>query len=76
LLHGERKYRSEYTPIQRAAFRNYIRGRVLKLAISRKKLGHQREGFMKLVRETLLQMYANPVINKEQLEKSVESHIA
>jgi len=76
LLHGERKYRSEYTPIQRAAFRNYIRGRVLKLAISRKKLGHQREGFMKLVRENLLQMYANPVINKEQLEKSVESHIA
>ena len=76
LLYGERKYRSEYTPIQRAAFRNYIRGRVLKLAISRKKLGHQREGFMKLVRETLLQMYANPVINKEHFQEKVETYKA
>lgn len=73
-MHGERKYRSEYTPIQGAAFKNYIRGRVLKLAMSRKKLGHQREGFMKLVRETLLQMYANPVINKEKVSKLVDSH--
>lgn len=73
-LHGERKYRSHYTPIQRAAFRNYVRGRVLKLAMARKKLGHKREGFMKTVRETLLQMYANPVINKEKVGESAPAH--
>ncbi|NNE56212.1 MAG: glycerol acyltransferase [Flavobacteriales bacterium] len=66
-LHGTKKYKAEYTPIQRVTFRNYIRGRVLKMVVARKKLGHQREGFMKQVRELLLQMYANPVINKEQV---------
>ena len=63
LLHGTRTYRSMYTPVQKITFRNYTRQRILKLMIARKKLGHGRPGFQKQVREILLQMYANPVIN-------------
>lgn len=63
LLHGTREYRGMYTSVQKITFRNYLRQRMLKLMIARKKLGHERAGFQKQVREILLQMYANPVIN-------------
>lgn len=69
LLNGTKDYKAYYTSIQRITFRNYIRGRVLKMMMARKKLGHQKEGFMKQVRETLLQMYANPVINREKADQ-------
>ena len=73
-LHGTKKYKSHYTPVQRVAFRNYVRGRVVKLMVARKKLGHQREGFMKQVRGIILQMYANPVINKEQVDSEIHQN--
>jgi hypothetical protein len=72
LLHGERKYKEFYTPIQKITFGNYLRGRTLKLMVARKKLGHKREGFMKEVWETFLSMYAMPVQNKEKVPHMVE----
>ncbi len=63
-LTRSKEFKEYYTPIQRITFRNYIRSRTLKLLMGRKKSGHQREGFIKQARETLLQMYANPVMNK------------
>jgi len=75
-LHGTRDYKDKYTNIQRIAFVNYIRGHVLKLALSRKRLGLPAENFNTIAREILLQMYANPVINKRNLERqktSIES---
>lgn len=71
LLHGTRKFRHAYTPLQKITFRNYLRQRILKLMMMRRKLGHQREGYQKQVREILLQMYANPVVN--QLESSASA---
>jgi hypothetical protein len=68
LLHGNREYKDKYSNIQRIAFANYIRGHVLKLALSRKKSGIPSENFNSTAREILLQMYANPVINKRKLE--------
>jgi hypothetical protein len=70
LLHGNREYKEKYSNIQRIAFANYIRGHVLKLALSRKKLGLPPENFNSTAREVLLQMYANPVINKRKLENN------
>jgi hypothetical protein len=75
-LHGTRDYKDKYSNIQRIAFVNYIRGHVLKLALSRKRLGLPAENFNTIAREILLQMYANPVINKRNLERqktSIES---
>lgn len=70
LLHGGRVYASEYTPIQRVAFKNYLRGRVLQMAIHRRGGGIlKREGMLKQAREALLQMYANPVINQKEAGK-------
>jgi hypothetical protein len=66
LLHGGREYKDHYSNIQRIAFANYIRGQILKLTFSRKKLGLPAENLSGLARETLLQMYANPVINKRK----------
>ncbi|MFM7726077.1 MAG: 1-acyl-sn-glycerol-3-phosphate acyltransferase [Flavobacteriales bacterium] len=68
LLNGSREYKDRYSNIQRIAFVNYIRGHILKLALNRKKLGLPAENFNSTVREILLQMYANPVINKRKLE--------
>jgi hypothetical protein len=64
LLNGSREYKDRYSNIQRIAFVNYVRGHVFKLALSRKKLGLPAENFNATAREILLQMYANPVINK------------
>lgn len=65
VLKGESTYSDEYSRIQKITFRNYIRGRVLKLALARKKIVNV-DSFAKQARETLLQMYANPVINREE----------
>jgi len=46
---------------------------VLKLALSRKRLGLPAENFNAIAREILLQMYANPVINKRHLEQQKTS---
>jgi hypothetical protein len=73
LLNGSREYKDRYSNIQRIAFVNYIRGHVLKLAISRKKLGLPAENFNSIAREILLQMYANPVINMRKLSNSQQS---
>lgn len=69
-LNGEREYSKEYTPIQRVAFKNYIRGRILNLLVNRKKLGHQREGLIRDARKILLEMYANPVANLKALNEA------
>lgn len=68
LLNGTRKYKDQYTNLQRVAFRNYIRSKVIQMSIFKKKLPI-REGFNKMVKELLLQMYANPVINKLESER-------
>ena len=68
LLHGTRKYKEHYTNLQRIAFRNYVRSKVIQMSIFQKKLPI-REGFNKMVKELLLQMYANPVINKLESSK-------
>jgi hypothetical protein len=69
LLHGGKTFKEFYTPIQKITFRNYIRGRVLKMVVARKKLGHEKAGFIKQIREIILQMYANPVINMQESER-------
>jgi hypothetical protein len=70
LLNGSRDYKEHYSNIQRIAFVNYVRGHVLKLALGRKKSGLPAENFNGNAREILLQMYANPVINRISLEKT------
>ncbi len=75
LLNGTREYKDRYSNIQRIAFVNYIRGHVFKLALSRKKLGLPAENFNATAREILLQMYANPVINKRKLENGIGEDI-
>jgi hypothetical protein len=67
LLLGTREYKEHYSNIQRIAFANYIRGQILKLVFSRKKLGLPSENLNSTAREILLQMYANPVINMRNL---------
>lgn len=71
LLHGTREYSDQYSNLEKFAFRNYIRGRVLKFFIARKKIGSQ-DGMRKQVRELFYQMYANPVINRKEVERSVQ----
>jgi len=71
LLNGSREYKDHYSNIQRIAFVNYIRGHVFKLSLSRKKLGLPSENFQSIAREILLQMYANPVINKRQVDSNL-----
>jgi len=70
LLNGTKEFKDKYSNIQRIAFANYIRGHVLKLVLSRKKLGLPSENLNSQAREILLQMYANPVINKRNLEQA------
>jgi hypothetical protein len=71
LLHGTREFKEHYTNIQRIAFNNYIRGRVVVVGLNRIQLGWPREGLRKAAREILLEMYANPVVNKKWVEKEV-----
>ncbi len=66
LLYGTRTYASEYTTIQKVAFKNYLRGRTLQLFVNRKSSLLKREGYIRQAREVLLQMYANPVINQRE----------
>lgn len=66
LLHGTKEFTQYYTKLEKFAFRNYIRGRVLKFFINRAKLVTQHEGIRKQVRELFFQMYANPVINRKE----------
>jgi len=73
LLHGTREYREQYSNIQRIAFVNYIRGHVLKMALNRKKSGLPSENFNSNTREILLQMYANPVVNRMNTISKTES---
>ncbi len=74
LLNGGREFGNEYNPVQRIVFRRFMTQAVLKLMVVRKKLKLPREGFQKMARETLLQMYANPVQNwKEAMAEKEES---
>ncbi|MGF1564589.1 MAG: hypothetical protein ACFCUH_04410 [Flavobacteriales bacterium] len=66
LQNGTREYANEYTPIQKVTFRNYLRGRVLQLALNHKGGLLKREKYMRAAREVMLQMYANPVINQRE----------
>lgn len=75
VLHGTSEYKSEYTNIQRITFNNYLRGRTIRLAIRRRKPNLQREGFMGQIREILLRMYANPVINRMEAMKELNVSI-
>ncbi|MFM7311509.1 MAG: 1-acyl-sn-glycerol-3-phosphate acyltransferase [Flavobacteriales bacterium] len=69
LLHGTKEYKEHYSNIQRIAFVNYIRGHVLKMALGRKKTGLPSENLNSNTREILLQMYANPVINRREIDQ-------
>ncbi|MFK7755686.1 MAG: 1-acyl-sn-glycerol-3-phosphate acyltransferase [Flavobacteriales bacterium] len=75
LLNGGREFSNEYNRIQRVAFRRYITQRVLKLMVVRKKVNLPREGFQKMAREVLLQMYAFPVVNYKEAIAEVEENI-
>lgn len=68
LLNGTRDYKDKYSNIQRIAFVNYIRGHVLKLALARRRTALPAQNFNSAAREILLQMYANPVINKRKAD--------
>lgn len=70
ILNGVKDHKEYYSNIQRIAFSNYVRGIVIRLGITRRQLGLPKEGYSKAVRETLLEMYANPVANKIALSKS------
>lgn len=70
LLTGTREFNSEYTGIQKVAFRNYLRGRVLQLTLNHKGGILKRERYMRAAREVMLQMYANPVINQREAPQS------
>ncbi|MFM9985050.1 MAG: 1-acyl-sn-glycerol-3-phosphate acyltransferase [Flavobacteriales bacterium] len=72
LLHGTREFKNQYSNIQRIAFINYVRGRVIKLSLGRSKSGLPKEDFTKNAREILLQMYANPVVNKKIMTRNEE----
>ena len=75
LLHGGREFSNEYNPIQRIAFRRYMTQAVLRLVVVRKKLKLPREGFQKMAREVLLQMYAFPVQNWKEATAEKEQSI-
>jgi 1-acyl-sn-glycerol-3-phosphate acyltransferase len=70
LLHDSKDYRNEYSNIQKIAFQNYVRGRVWKLTLGRKKTGLPKENLYKMAREIMLEMYANPVINHAKMNAS------
>jgi len=70
MLHGKKDYRDKYSRIQQITFSNYIRGQVIKLSLSRKKLGLPSQNLNASAREILLQMYANPVVNRLEVEQA------
>jgi hypothetical protein len=72
LLNGSKDYKEHYTNIQKIAFGNYIRSNVFKLSLNRRKTQLPREGFTKMAREIMLQMYANPVTNKKKNDVATE----
>lgn len=67
MLHGGKTYSGQYSNIQKIAFSNHIRSTVIRLGINRRKSGLPKENFSKITREILLQMYANPVVNKRSV---------
>ncbi len=67
LLNGTREFKEHYSNIQRIAFLNYVRGRVISLTLGRSKTGLPKENFSKIAREIMLEMYANPVLNKKEV---------
>jgi hypothetical protein len=69
LLMGTKEYKEHYSNIQKIAFGNYIRANVFRLSLNRKKTNLPKEGFATLAREIMLQIYANPVINRREIEK-------
>jgi hypothetical protein len=69
LMHGTKDYKDQYSNIQKIAFSNYIRANVIRLGLNRKNTQLPKEGFSNLAREIMLQMYANPVINRRELEQ-------
>lgn len=68
LLNGGNEFSEHYNRIQRITFSNYLRGRVIKLMVNRRKI-LKSEAFRKQAREVLLSMYANPVKNKLEADK-------
>ncbi len=76
LLYGTKEHKEYYTNIQRITFSNYIRGCVITSGIMRRQEGLPKEGYAKAIRETLLEMYANPVANKIALNKPVYSDVS
>jgi hypothetical protein len=73
LLMGTKEYKEHYSNIQKIAFGNYIRANVFKLSLNRKKTDLPKEGFAATAREIMLQMYANPVINRKEMEKNLSA---
>ncbi len=69
MLHGKKEFREKYSRIQQITFSNYIRGQVIKISLSRKKLGLPAQQLSHNAREVLLQMYANPVTNWLQVQQ-------
>ncbi|MCC6600263.1 MAG: 1-acyl-sn-glycerol-3-phosphate acyltransferase [Crocinitomicaceae bacterium] len=76
LLYGTREFKEYYSNIKRITFSNYIRGHVIRLGLLRKKMELPKEGFSKAAREILLEMYANPVVNKKNVEFSDRESIS
>jgi hypothetical protein len=70
LLMGTKDYKEHYSNIQKIAFGNYIRANVFRLSLNRKKTLLPKEGFSALAKEIMLQIYANPVINRREIEKT------
>jgi hypothetical protein len=70
LLMGTKDYKEHYSNIQKIAFGNYIRANVFRLSLNRKKTLLPKEGFSTLAKEIMLQIYANPVINRREIEKT------
>ena len=70
LLMGTKDYKEHYSNIQKIAFGNYIRANVFKLSLNRKKTPLAKEGFSAMAKEIMLQIYANPVINRREIEKT------
>jgi len=75
LLNGTKLYSAHYSNLEKFAFRNYITGRVILFFIAKKSFGNQKDGLRKQVREMLLQMYANPVVNRIESEKFSSENI-
>lgn len=76
ILNGTKEYKEHYTNIQKIAFGNYIRANIIKLNLNRRKTELPREGFTKVAREIMLQMYANPVSNKRTVEQQNNATLA